>query len=132
MRSQMGRGNCSFTHHFVQGLGQIGNVQVGGTIISLGLEPGVEGFLKGVRQVKSGSEDGVFMAHTSKADFIAKAMKSSDAHFGALGIDKLGKSEAKWGGRGERNCKSKRSKSRMNLESRKCSLTPCKHQFLYR
>lgn len=64
------------THRLSQTLGQVGQVKVGGALVSLCLETGVE-------------------ALTSKANLIAKVVEATDAPLRVTNVGELGKTEAR-------------------------------------
>jgi hypothetical protein len=87
------------TYDFVESLGQVGDVQVRGLIITLGLEARVERLLPEIsncnERVHFLQEDNFLrITHTSKANLIAEAMKSTNAHLRVAGIKELGEAEA--------------------------------------
>lgn len=87
------------TYDFVEILGQVGDVQVRGFIVTLGLEARVERLLPEVsnchERVHFLQEDHFLrITHASKANLVAEAMKSTNAHLRVAGIEKLGEAEA--------------------------------------
>ena len=80
---------CS--HHFIQSLGQIGDVQIGRALIALSLETRVERLLP-TRQYHSSRVHG--STNSSKANLVSEAMKPLDAQLRVSNVAKFGETKS--------------------------------------
>jgi hypothetical protein len=81
------------TYRFSHILGKVRDVEVGGALVTLGLEARVERFLDEFSQCAAGKEMGEL--YSCKANFITQLVESTDAKFGVANIEILGKTKTK-------------------------------------